>query len=95
MSILSWDEQNALLAEAHETAIQEMTEEYEHKLHDEHQQCERLVSEKESLEEEFEEIKKQLEQDADQEVDELKHRYEKKFETSFMQTCQCSEPSFS
>ena len=73
-----WDEQNALLTEAHETTVQELTEEYEGKLQKEHLNGERLVSEKRAMEDEFDEIKRQLEEDADREVDELKQRYEKK-----------------
>ena len=77
--VVRWDEQNALLTEAHETTVQELTEEYEGKLQTEHLNCEQLVSEKRALEDEFDEIKRQLEEDADREVDELKQRYEKKF----------------
>lgn len=73
-----WDEQNALLVEAHETTIRELTEEYEGKMHEKHLQCEQLTLDKTEMEAEFEEIKKQLEEDADREVDELKQRYEKK-----------------
>lgn len=76
--ICRWDEQNALLVESHERVIQELTEEYETKLHDEHMNLQGLQQEREELEREFEEIKRQLEEDADREIEELKERYEQR-----------------
>lgn len=64
--------------ESHERVIQELTEEYETKLHDEHMNLQGLQQEREELEREFEEIKRQLEEDADREIEELKERYEQR-----------------
>lgn len=76
--LFRWDEQNALLVESHERVIQEITEEYETKLQEEHVNLEKLIQDREESEREFDEIKHQLEEDADREIEELKDRYEQR-----------------
>ncbi|CAM9151606.1 unnamed protein product [Discosporangium mesarthrocarpum] len=67
-----WDEQQRLLISTHERYVNELTEDFEHKLGEDRQLRLQLKEEKAELQREFTETKDQVEDDIDTEIDNLR-----------------------